>query len=335
VTDEGLFEEGEVEELARELAMSSSEFAPVKIGMADPIRFIKKEVLAFAMHADIEAGIADRNDSSQWERHVARLDEKPIVTEWSEWTDHAQTGPLLETFWNQTYPYNKECPPDPSDQTRISYTGCVATALSQIMAYNENPAPHKIDDDAESTWEEMKEHYYNPSRTALRTKEDEAIEDDMAAIVRSIGEGVDMSYSYFHGSAASSSDAEKYLTQQANYDQVRRKIWYNSIDITDMVERGNPVYISAAGDGGAHAWVIDGTVHQKRTREVDGKTHTERRFMLHCNFGWGGTANGYYYSKAFSPNKGPVDVETGHDAENPGVNGRTYDRQYQIIEYEL
>lgn len=48
--------------------------------------------------------------------------------------------PLLgDIKWDQLEPYNRLCPIDPNDNTR-SYTGCVATAASQIMRYWRYPA---------------------------------------------------------------------------------------------------------------------------------------------------------------------------------------------------
>jgi hypothetical protein len=334
ITEEGLFGEGEIEELTRELTQEpSSVVISDMIVSVDPIRFVKKELLAYALAADVEGVRAAAE--TKWSRQNARALASDAT--WSAWGDFAKSGPLLTTLWNQTYPYNKDCPPDPNDNSRTSYTGCVATALVQIIAHNEKPYPSAIDGNAASNWTDIKANYYNPSKTAIRTNAQMVVENDLAAITHYIGQGVDMNYSYFHGSAASSSKAESYLRERnIGYRNVRRHIWYNTTHFTDMLDSGKPVYLSAAGDGGAHAWVVDGSVYQKRTRPGDnGETQTERRFMLHCNFGWGGTANGYYFSEAFSPNQGPVATEAGKDATNPGSNGRNYNRQYQIIQYDL
>jgi hypothetical protein len=44
------------------------------------------------------------------------------------------TGGWLETAWDQDVPYNKFCPLDSVDRKR-SYTGCMATALAQVLHY--------------------------------------------------------------------------------------------------------------------------------------------------------------------------------------------------------
>ena len=43
---------------------------------------------------------------------------------------------LMETQWNQSAPYNNNCPMDGKER---SVTGCVATAMAQIMYYHKAP----------------------------------------------------------------------------------------------------------------------------------------------------------------------------------------------------
>lgn len=46
---------------------------------------------------------------------------------------------LLETTWNQNYPYNCLCPADPDGPGGHVYAGCVATAAAQVMKYWNHP----------------------------------------------------------------------------------------------------------------------------------------------------------------------------------------------------
>lgn len=48
----------------------------------------------------------------------------------------AVVGPLIQTQWDQEAPYNKLCP---GTGTNKAYTGCVATAMAQVMKYWEWP----------------------------------------------------------------------------------------------------------------------------------------------------------------------------------------------------
>ena len=49
-------------------------------------------------------------------------------------------GPLLTTSWDQICYYNNDCPADKKGPCHHVVTGCVATALAQIMKYNNYPA---------------------------------------------------------------------------------------------------------------------------------------------------------------------------------------------------
>lgn len=46
---------------------------------------------------------------------------------------------LLETTWNQNYPYNSQCPEDEGGNGGHVYAGCVATAMGQVINYYNHP----------------------------------------------------------------------------------------------------------------------------------------------------------------------------------------------------
>ena len=68
-----------------------------------------------------------------------------------QWTDlengiadagksRAEVGPLITTQWDQTYPYNYYCPSCSSGgHGGHVYTGCVATAMAQVIKYYNSP----------------------------------------------------------------------------------------------------------------------------------------------------------------------------------------------------
>ena len=64
-----------------------------------------------------------------------------------------------------------------------------------------------------------------------------------------------------------------------------------------------------------HAWVIDQVMTRTRDKKryVDGVYQDEAQeyeHLVHCNFGWNGSDNGFYYSKQFDTNEGPVTRKT-------------------------
>jgi len=52
--------------------------------------------------------------------------------------EEAEIKPLIETKWNQGYPFNLLCPYD-DDAKQRTITGCVATAMAQIIKYHNYP----------------------------------------------------------------------------------------------------------------------------------------------------------------------------------------------------
>lgn len=60
-----------------------------------------------------------------------------------------------------------------------------------------------------------------------------------------------------------------------------------------------------------HAWVIDGYLNRRRKVEIqeNGKvvqSYYQYEQLVHCNYGWNGSKDGYYNNAAFDTNKGPV-----------------------------
>lgn len=70
------------------------------------------------------------------------------------------------------------------------------------------------------------------------------------------------------------------------------------------------ITVKTTYDGG-HAWVIDETLERRRQciKYINGEknsTQTQYQRLVHCNFGWEGEHNGYYYSADFNTNEDPV-----------------------------
>jgi len=69
---------------------------------------------------------------------------KEIQSEWNALETGARqnapastqaVAPLIQTQWNQNSPYNNKCPADVNASSGHVYTGCVATAMAQVMKY--------------------------------------------------------------------------------------------------------------------------------------------------------------------------------------------------------
>lgn len=141
------------------------------------------------------------------------------------------------------------------------------------------------------------------------------------------------------GSWATSGVVKRYF-RKTGYSNVDKKNSYKLSYITDMLNKRLPVFIAGGrGGGNRHAWVIDGSMTQRRSVQKmvnsapSGSPTTEERFLLHCNFGWGGVADGYYFSDLFDPGKGPVATDPNVDLSTPGTAAGHYKNDMKVIKY--
>lgn len=221
-------------------------------------------------------------------------------------------SPLIQTQWNQYYPYNKMCPDrngyvlgDANFDTghlmtddQINYhcvTGCVATAMAQMMYYYKLPVncpdiPSYITERKSWTmkaleattfaWDKMKKTY-----TGSETDESA---DAVAKLMRYCGQAVEMDYNLqsYGGSSAGLSpyDMAHYFGFGKNAREVMRcsypeKDWESMIYKELSAESPRPVFYRGSSYSGGHMFIVDG---------YDGKG------LFHMNWGWGGMSDGYY-----------------------------------------
>lgn len=195
--------------------------------------------------------------------------------------------PMLTTRWDQMAPYNMMSP-------NQYPTGCVATAMAQVMKYHEWPvAPTGSHGgvDFEGTvydWENMIDIYEKGRYT---TQEAEAV----ATLMRQCGASVDMMYSPY-ASGAFSFNVPIALYTYFGYSPAMKlefRDYHKMSEWNDIVyaelEGNRPVYYSGASSAGGHAFVCDGYL---------GKN------FFHFNWGWGGYQDGYFLLNALNPGVG-------------------------------
>ena len=81
--------------------------------------------IAFA----VASGIQNTESLMEWERIMNNQIDAPMQ----------DVGPLVSTLWSQDQWYNYYCPADPAGYGGKTLTGCVATAMGQIMKYHAFP----------------------------------------------------------------------------------------------------------------------------------------------------------------------------------------------------
>lgn len=205
-------------------------------------------------------------------------------------TVNQQTGPLMQTIWGQNSPYNNAIP-------NANPTGCVATALAQIMRYYEYPATFNwtIMDDAAKTGD-------TPGNAEL------------AALMLDIGDKVNMTYAPT-GSSAYSEDALTALINNYGYSP---EATYSKYDFYTVKQEVNtykrPVYmdgchtsnanrsnLKTTGYSDCHAWICDGYKQQydvyiyNEGTAYEYSKHENRYEWLHMNWGWDSRGNGWFY----------------------------------------
>ncbi len=210
-------------------------------------------------------------------------------------------APLIQTHWNQQDPYNQLC--FKPDGTTKCVTGCVATALAQVMYYHKWPKDattsipqYDFNDGAivyaslpatTFDWGKMKPVYINTG------EDDEEAETAVAQLLLYCGHAVKMNYgtSSSEASAANIPQALKdYFGYPGNPSYILRS-QYTAEEWDEQIyselKYGRPVlYGSQTSGGSGHEFILDG---------YDGHG------LYHVNWGWGGLSDGYFRLQAMNP----------------------------------
>lgn len=215
-------------------------------------------------------------------------------------TDRGIIAPLLKTTWDQTEPYNNDCPIDSRTGQR-SVTGCVATAMAQVMKFHEWPVNPKgvvgglILNGTTLEWSNMLDSYTNYNWT-----KDQAAA--VAQLMRQCGASVKMVYSSY-ASGAYSFDVPNALTENFDYNasmELQYRDYFTQNAWNDMVYEelasNRPVYYSGQSNAGGHAFVCDGYLGDD---------------LFHFNWGWSGYQDGYFRLNALNPSTGGTGSYSG------------------------
>ena len=225
--------------------------------------------------------------------------------------DHAPIPHLVSTTWNQGEPFNNLCPTDAGGR---SVTGCVATAMSQIINYHQCPATYGIGThsytwnnktlsfDYSTTrfrWSNMLDSYTGSYTTSQANA--------VATLMYAAGVSVNMNYSSSQSGAVSirvpSALVNNFgFAKSARYvsrDCFTANDWDNLI--YNELAAGRPVIYNGQSQMGGHSFVCDG---------YDGNSY------YHINWGWGGMSDGSFLLSALDPYK----QGTGGSGNNSGFN---------------
>ena len=267
-------------------------------------------------HFDVEnmpdnkrAWIQEYSDAIQ---HVVdkRMSATSEVTQ--QWRDLAEghlnrsamavvVSPLLQTTWDQDDPYNYLCPA--SGNVR-AVTGCVATAMAQVMKYWNYPTrgigTHTYThanfgeqsanfQNTTYNWSNMLNSYSSGYSSAQRNA--------VATLMYHCGVSVDMDYGTESSGASTGAVADAlksyfgYSKDVHHYSRSR----YSDSDWIAMLkadlDQSRPIQYHGSGSGGGHSFVCDGYNSSN---------------YFHFNWGWSGYCDEYYTVNNLNPGPGGI-----------------------------
>ncbi len=227
-------------------------------------------------------------------------DENEEMNRFDNYAKWHSIEPMLQTRWDQGYPYNAKTP---LINGKHAPTGCVATAMAQVIRYLEYYKGTGTNSYANYSYDFIK---WTPdfSKMPASIKDGSPQEqiDEVAELMLACGMAVNMGYGEL---ASGSGGPVNGLKRFLGYDNATVSYPRNAFNtpqweslVYDQLAQGRPVYYAGSGDGG-HAFVCDGYAS-------DG--------LFHFNWGWSGMSDGYFALSALNPqNQGTGSSEGGYN----------------------
>lgn len=265
------------------------------------------EIIAYSYSSSINvdklpAGFVDYlNDYTSIANAVREGDVEPLAAR--RYADAVPVvGPLCSSQWGQEAPFYNDCPKVNSKQC---VTGCVATAMAQIMYYYKWPVVGRgqksyasgIDGvgvigtnfaEHEYAWDAMR----NTAAENLKSDESSAA---VAQLCYDCGIASRMKYGT-SGSGTHDDNAMEALYRYFGYKASTIKLEYRECYPDDEawasvlrreLDNKRPVLYGGYGTSGGHEFVVDGY---------------DSNGYFHVNWGWDGSADGYFLISALKPN---------------------------------
>ena len=250
-----------------------------------------------------------------------------------------EVAPLIQTKWNQSAPFNNACPIYiASDGTQApSLTGCVATAMAQVMYYHRCPAQYgngtktltvHHGDGSTSTvtvnfattsfdWDNMLTDYSNGYNAEQA--------DAVAQLMLACGVAANTTYTSTSSSALSSNTVyglKRYLGFEngdyySNKESIPAEEWLR--DIYKNISDSFPViYGGINSSNGVHEFVLDGY---------------DQNGLVHVNWGWGGNYDGFFNINLLNPYSSTTAGYSNEQFKMVNIYPENYDLE-NVIEVE-
>ena len=207
----------------------------------------------------------------------------------------ASVEPLLTAMWSQERPYYNQCPISNGERC---VTGCAATSLSMIFYYWKYPTQPTPSIPAYTTsslhmyidqlppitfdWDNMRDTYHS-NYTSQQA-------DAMAWLMRYVGQAEEMDYT--PSSSGTYGWNIMHAVQLFGFDSDARYVYKDNYTDEEWAEllqaelqSSRPIEFCAYGGMSGHAFNVDG--------------YDAVNDQYHINWGWGGSANGFFSLNAF------------------------------------
>ncbi len=262
---------------------------------------VANQVLGYADEGTVDMAAMPENMAwwlAEYDRQMSYAGQNAVAKSGTAVAKYANIAPLLTSKWDQDSPYNDFCP---VQRDTVCPTGCVATAVAQLMYYHKWPEKGTGSnaynwngeilsaDFSQSTydWSAMTDRYGNNSSDASKAA--------VALLMHDVGIAVNMEYEAKSSGAFQQLIAPAlatYFSYDKNIKYVQRK-YYGVKEWDDLVYKelaaSRPVYYTGYTENYAngHAFACDGY----------------RDGYFHINWGWGGVSNGYFLLTALDPDQ--------------------------------
>ena len=218
---------------------------------------------------------------------------------------------LLSTTWDQGKPYNNLCPADSNTDSYYggrTVTGCVATAMAQVMKYWNYPTQGTGSNSYSSSygtlsanfanttydWANMPNNLTNYSSSTQKTA--------VATLMYHCGISVNMQYDIAENGGSGAYTVVNYgntpcaknaLVTYFKYKSTIQGLFKQNYTDTNWknllkadLDAGRPIMYSGASDEGGHSFVCDGYNNSDQ---------------FHFNWGWSGDCDGFFSLNAMTP----------------------------------
>ncbi len=250
-----------------------------------------KDILGYSEKGNLN--LAELPDNVKWlldyYAQTAKVSSGAAAVKSPALSSKPELQPLITTTWDQGDPYNAQCP-EINGQKPL--TGCVATAMAQVINYFQWPIKSARSVAAYTTEATNIQVPDLPARKFLWSNMNN---DEIAWLMRYCGQAVKMNYNTDESGAKAIdiagalisvfdySKTTKFVDRSSFSDAEWEELLYNELSV------GHPVIYNGNNDQGTsgHSFIL----------------HGYRDGLFYINWGWSGQYDGYFALTNLSPNE--------------------------------